>query len=465
MDRLSPLDAAFLEAEDADRHTSMAIASIAVFEGPAPSYEEFAAGIAGRLALVPRYRQKVRRVPLDLGAPRWVDDPAFDLSWHLRQTALPPPGDEAALRRLMGRVMAQRLDRDRPLWEYWLVDGLTDDRWALISKVHHCMVDGVSGTDLYRVLLDLTPEPGPAVPDVWSPAPEPSTLSLTATSLAEIAANPVVQLRAAARGLRHPAETGRRLVGTGRGLLRLAAAARPAGATSLLGTTGAQRRFAWARGSLDDVRTIRRALGGTVNDVVLTAISGGFRALLLARDEQPQPHSIRSLVPVSVRAPGEESIRDNRVSAMLAFLPVHVADPVERLEAVRNELQALKDSHEAEAGVAVTSVAGYEPFPLFALPLRAAFRLPQRSVTTVTTNVPGPPMPLYALGRRVVEIVPYVPIADGLRIGVSIFSYCGRLTFGVTGDYDAAGDVEVLAHAIERSLDELTKAAKATTTG
>jgi WS/DGAT/MGAT family acyltransferase len=222
---------------------------------------------------------------------------------------------------------------------------------------------------------------------------------------------------------------------------------------------GRQRRYTWARASLDDVKTIKRQLGGTVNDVVLAAISGGFRTLLLARGEQPGPHMVRSLVPVSVRAPGEESVYENQVSAVLADLPVHVADPVARLAAVQAELQTLKTAKEAMVGEALTSLGRYPPFPFASWWVRFAFGLPQRDIVTVTTNVPGPRQPLYGMGRQILEIIPYVPIATTLRTGISIFTHCDHVTFGITGDFAANPDVDVLAHGIEQGVAELLKAA------
>ncbi len=456
MERMSPLDAGFIDLEDEDRHASLAIASIAVLEGPAPSYEEFLTAIAGRLPLVPRYRHKARHIPFDLGRPVWVDDPHFDLRYHIRQTALPAPGRDEQLRRLMERVMAQRLDRERPLWECWLVEGLEGGRWAVLTKLHHCMVDGVSATDLFRVFFDATPEPSPAVEDRWQPAPEPSTLWLTAAAVRDLALNPLEQIQALPNALRAPGALIRRTIGIARGLAALAGAlVVPANASSLSGPIGRPRRYRLVRFSLADVKLVRRQLGGTVNDVVLTAITGAFRTLLLARGEQPGPHTIRSLVPVSVRAPGDEGVYENRVSLLLASLPVDVADPVERLAAVRTHLEALKASREAEAGEAMTSIARYEPFPLVSLGVRLAFRAPQRSVVTVTTNVPGPQVPLYGLGRRVVEILPYVPIATTVRFGLAIFTYCGQVTIGITGDRASTPDIDVLAHGIEDSLSEL----------
>jgi WS/DGAT/MGAT family acyltransferase len=466
MDRMTALDAAFLQAEDEDPGTSLAIASIAVFDGPAPTAAEFTGHIAGRLPLIPRYRQKAREVPLDLGPPIWVDDDRFDLAYHLRRTALPAPGGDRELAALMGRVMSARLDRDHPLWEYWLVEGVHspdgEDRWALISKVHHCMVDGVSGTDLYRVVLDASPDAAPVTaPDEWHPQPPPSDLALATAATLDLARLPARQALAAATIARHPGSLLKSAGQTARGVASLARALVPASRTTLSGPLSAHRRFAFARSTVDDVTAVRRALGGTFNDVVLAAVTAGFRALLLERGERPVGDAVRTLVPVSVRAPGQETIRDNRVSLLLADLPVDVVDPVERLVVVRERLRQLKEAHEAEAGAAMVAVAGTEPFASVAAPLRLAAHLPQRSVVTVTTNVPGPRQPLYALGRHLIEIVPYVPLAARLRTGVAIFSYCGQVTFGVTGDYDTAADIWTLADGIGRGMAELVAAATA----
>jgi WS/DGAT/MGAT family acyltransferase len=460
MERLKPMDAQFVDAEDEDRHASFAIASIAVFEGPAPSYDEFYAAIEGRLALVPIYRRKLRKVPFRIGPPVWVDDPNFDLRYHLRQTALPPPGGDEQLASLIGRVMAQRLDRNFPLWEYWLVQGLTEGRWALISKVHHCMVDGISGTDLYRVIFDLSPEPLPPAIETRQVPAEPTALTLATAAAADMVRRPARGALTLAGALTRPQETARQAAQTARAVARLAASAWPATESSLSGPISGQRRYAWARASLDDVKIIKRELGGTVNDVVLAAISSGFRALLLSRGEHPEPHMVPSLIPVSTRAPGEESIYDNRVSVVLADLPVHLADPVQRLEAIRREMSELKAIREESAAQALITLGTFTPFPLASLLVRLAYRLPQREIVTVTTNVPGPQQQLYGLGRRLLEIIPYVPIATSLRTGVSIFSYRGLLTFGITGDYATTPDIGILARGIEHGIEELTEAVR-----
>jgi WS/DGAT/MGAT family acyltransferase len=460
MNRLNPLDAAFIDAEDADPHTSMAIASIAVFEGPMPSHEETLEYLTGRLPRVAGYRRKLRTVPFRLGRPVWVEDPDFDLRYHVRRTALPAPGGDRQLADLMARVMSQRLDRDHPLWEYWFVEGLADGHWALISKVHHSMIDGVSGTDLYRVIFDYSPEPTPPAADDRVVGAEPSPVELAARAILDTVALPVREAIALGRAAADPLGAVRQVADTARAFAKITPALWPATGSSLSGHIGRERRCTWSRASLEDVKTIKRALGGTVNDVVLAAISGGFRALLLARGEQPGQHMVRSLVPVSLRAPGEESIYDNRVSALLADLPVHIADPVERLRAVQAQLADLKESKEAVLGADLITVGRYTPFPLMSGSLRLVFGLPQHEIVTVTTNVPGPQQPLYGMGRRMLEIIPYVPIATTVRTGVSIFTYNGQVTFGITGDFAAAPDIDVLARGIEGDLAELLKASR-----
>jgi WS/DGAT/MGAT family acyltransferase len=465
MQRLNPMDAQFVGAENEDAHTSMAIALSAIFEGPAPSYREFLASVAARLEAAPVLRRKLLTVPFNLGPPVWADDPDFDLRYHVRQTALPAPGSDEQLSNLMARVMAQRLDRDYPLWEYWLVEGLRMGRWALISKVHHAMVDGVAGTDLYRVLFDPSPQPSSPAYDSMPPAGvrqaarPPSSARLAYQAALDLMALPAKTALALNDALAQPGEAVRRLGRTFRGTAKFASSARPAARSSLHGPIGRQRRYAWARASLEDVKTIKRSLGGTVNDVVLAAASSGFREILLSRGEEPIPHMVPSLVPVSLRVAGQECSYENRVSLVVADLPVHVAEPADRLATVRAEMSALKEAHGASAAQALVTLGHYTPYPLAALIVRLGYRLPQRDIVTVTTNVPGPVEPLYGLGRKLVEIIPYVPIATTLRTGVSILSYCGNLTFGITADYDTTPDIDVMVHGIERGIADLLKAA------
>jgi diacylglycerol O-acyltransferase len=333
-------------------------------------------------------------------------------------------------------------------------------RWALISKVHHCMVDGVSGTDLYGVVLDPAPIPRLPEPDDWWPEPEPTSLALTTRAVAGLAANPLMQVRAATGALRRPGVLLGRTRDTVRGLAALSGALVPARRSSLTGPLTVGRRFAVARGSVPAVAAVRKRYGGTFNDVVLTAVAGGFRRVLLEAGEEPTHRTVRALVPVSTRLAGQESIRDNRVSLMLAALPVDVADPVERLRVTQEQLEHLKAVHEAEAGAAVTGLAALGPFPLVATQVRLASHLAQRSVVTTATNVPGPREPLYALGRRLLEIIPYVPIASRVRTGVAILTYCDRLVIGVTGDYEFVPDVGILAQGIEDDLSDLAAAAR-----
>ncbi|WP_433518762.1 wax ester/triacylglycerol synthase family O-acyltransferase [Nonomuraea sp. CA-143628] len=462
-DHMSPLDAAFLDLEDEEPEVSMATASIAVFEGPAPATEEFLTAMGARLRLMPRYRQKARQVPFDLGSPVWVDDPAFDLTYHVRRVALAPPGDDPVLHERIGDIMSQRLDRARPLWEYWVIEGLSRGRWALLSKLHPCMVGGLSGTRLNRATFDESPA-GRAEPpeEVWTPAPEPSTLSLAAGALRDLLLNPVEQAHMIGRALAAPRATIRCVADTVRGLIALTGTLRPASVSTLTGPLGGYRRYAVARGSLTDVEEIAHRADVTLNDVVLSAISGGFRHLLLQRGEEPHPRAVRSLVPVSVRARGEGGGRENRVSLMPAFLPVHVVDPVERLRVVHEHLAELEASGEAQAGEAMTALAGHEPFLPISWGLRLAAHLPQRHLVTVTTNVPWPREPLDLLGRRLLEILPYVPIALRLRTGVSICTYGDQVTIGVTGDYDSAPEVGPLARTIENELQALSLAYRPT---
>ena len=465
MEDLSPLDAGFLDAEDADKHASLAIASVVIVAGPPPSQDEFIEAVRARLPLVPRYRHRVRTVPLDLGRPVWVDSPQFDLAYHVRRTALPAPGDEAALCRLVGRIMSQRLDRDRPLWECWVVEGLAGGRWAVLVKVHHCMVDGVAGNQLLGVLFDGSAEPGPRpeadTDDDWHPALEPSTIGLTLRAVANLAMNPADQVRLLAKGLRAPFLVAREVWDGARGLVALGRALLPGSRSSLSGPIGQQRRYYVARASLPDVIGVSKAFKVTVNDVVLAAISGGLRAVLLHRGEHPAPDAVRTLVPVSVRAKGDEGILENQISMMLPLLPVDVADPVDRLSTVHTRLATLKAGKEAEAGAAFASLARHEPFAPLSWALRFAFHVPQRTIVAVTTNVPGPRQPLYVLGRQILEILPYAPIALRMRTGVAALSYCDQLTFGISSDYDSAPEVDVLGRAIADGITELVDAARA----
>jgi WS/DGAT/MGAT family acyltransferase len=437
----------------------MHIGAVAILEGPAPEYEALSRMVRAHLPSVPRYRQKVHFVPLSLGRPVWVDDPHFNLGYHLRRTALPWPGGDEELRDLVGRVMSQQLDRGKSLWEMWFIEGLSEGRWGLITKLHHCMVDGVSGAELLAVVLDSERDPEIPRPDDWHAERQPLGAELAVHALARRVLSPYEQLRAVRSAARSPGRAVRTAATTARGLWTIAGALAPPPPSSLNGPVGPHRRWAWARSELSEVKRIRGVFGGTVNDVVLTVIAGGFRALLAGRGESTQ-RDVRTLVPVSVRSSAEHGQYNNRVSAIFADLPVGIEDPVERLVAMRAQMEHLKHSGEAVAGGVLVGLSGFAPAMLLALGLRAATRMPQHSVNTVTTNVPGPQRPLYAAGRRMLECFPYVPLGGHVRVGVAIFSYDGGLTFGVTGDYDEAPDIDVLCHGIEQSLRELAAAAE-----
>jgi len=457
---MSTLDAGFYFVEHPG--VPMHIGSLAVFEGPAPPYADLSALFAAKLPKVRRYRQVVRTVPLQMFRPFWVDDEQFELSYHLGHAAVLPPGGPAQLRELAGRVFGQRLDRDRPLWEAWFVEGLERGRWALLTKIHHSMVDGVGGSDLLAELFDVTPEsapPGP--PDPWEPEPEPSIAELVVGGALDTIAWPVRQLADL------PGVLGRRLPSAsdlaifGRGLTGSARRLAAPSASSLNGPISPHRRWTWTDAKLSDVRQIRHAMPRTapvtVNDVLLAAITSGFRDLLGARGELTDDLVVRSLVPVSLRGSDELEPVSNKISAILVNLPVSEPDPKRRLRALHASMEDLKRTRQAAGAEFLTGLLGFAAPSLLALGSRAAFRIPQPLVQTVTTNVPGPRFPLYMLGRKLTELYPYVPIGNNLRIGVAIFSYLDRFTFGITADYRAVpqADLDLLSRGIKRGIAEL----------
>lgn len=453
MDHLSPLDAAFLELEDGDSNASLSIASVAVLEGPPPSHADFVRSITARLPLIPRYRQKIHRVPLDLGPPVWVDDDRFDAARHFHRIAVPPPGGEKELCELVALLMGERLDRDHPLWEFWVMEGLSGGRWAVLSKLHHCVADGVTGNELLKVLFtDAPPHAASA-----EPVPDLGSLDLLKDAARRLLLTPVAQLRSVAGLVFSPARAVRGIADAVSGLTAFASALIPAARSSLSGPIGPDRRYEVAHTSLDDVHDVCRAFEVTVNDVALAAVSGAFRALLRRRGERPVPDAMRALVPISVR--GDHGTVDNEVSLMLPLLPVDVPDPVGRLVAVHRRSAALKASKEAEAGAALTGVAASAPFAPIAWAVRLAAGLPQHNVVSVVTNVPGPRTPLRLLGREVTDLYPYVPVALRLRTGVAVFSYRDKLNFGITLDFASAPDTGFLAKAIENELSALARIA------
>jgi diacylglycerol O-acyltransferase len=462
-DRLSPQDASFLHIEDDVSH--MHIASVAMFEGPQPPFADIVAMVDAKLGLVPRYRQVVKFVPLDLGRPVWVDDPHFNIEYHLRHTALPSPGGESELRKLVGRVMSQQLDRTKSLWEIWVVEGLEDGGWAMLSKTHHAMVDGVAGTDLLAVIMDIGPDvTRPEVPE-WHPRPSPTGTQLATDALINMVRSPYEQVRAARASTRVLRQTLAHAKEVGQGVVAMAGLVAPTPHSSLNGPIGPHRRYAWASTTVDDIKKVRKGLGGTFNDVVLASITNGFRELLLSRGEDID-RVVRTLVPVSVRprdASGKavgDGTFENKVSAMFAELPINIDDPVERLAAITLQMDGLKDSKQAVAGEALTSMSGFAPPMLLAMGMRLATRAAQRNVNTVTTNVPGPQFPLYAAGRKMLRAFPYVPLGGQIRIGIAIFSYDGEVNFGITGDYDTTEDLDVLTGGIEDGMAQMLKLCK-----
>ncbi|MCW2904318.1 MAG: acyltransferase [Streptosporangiaceae bacterium] len=453
---MSGLDASFFLIED--ENTPLHVASVVVFEGPPPSYGDLVRKVVSKLPQIPRYRQRVRSLPLHLGRPVWTDDPHFQILYHLRHTAVPAPGNADQLRNLAGRVLGQRLDPSKPLWEIWLVEGLEDGRWALIGKVHHCMVDGVAGIDLLTALFDLSPDATEhQEPEPWEPEPEPSELELVLDGLRQNLAGPVRGLNALP-GLVGSLRNGREIREFAGGLSRSVARFVRPSASSLNGPIGPHRRWCWVQGDLDEVRTIRRALGGTVNDVVLAAVTRGFRDLLEGRGELSPAAVVRTAVPVSLRTSDDKDQMTNRIAPVFLNLPCGEADPLHRLHRIRKQMDDLKRSHQEVGSTTLTRLTNTAVAPaLLTLAARTPMRLHNPMVQTITTNVPGPPFPLYVLGRKVVELHPYVPIAGGMRVATAIFSYLGKLNFGLTGDFDAMPDLEVLAQGIRAGFDELTE--------
>jgi WS/DGAT/MGAT family acyltransferase len=454
-ERLSGLDSMFLYIEDRTAH--MHVGAVAVFEGKAPSYKDLVAHIASKLDRAPRYRQRLAFVPMNLGRPVWIDDDHLDLEYHVRHTALPPPGGEEPLKRLAARVFAQRLDRDRPLWEVWLVEGLGEDRFALLSKTHHCMLDGVSGADLATVLLGVDPsEVIPGEPAPWNPRQAPSTAELVKEAVADQVTHPVQVLR----GALQPSSPARRvLLELGAGIGPLVGLSRlgRAPASSLNRTIGPHRRWEMVSLDLDAVKAVRVALGGTVNDVLLAVVAGALRRLLLERREKP-PAQIRAMIPVSVRGAGSAGELGNRVTAVFCELPVGETDAAERLRKVSRGMTELKESGQAVGALAWTHLGSFAPPAVLAQVAR--FQSTFRYMNLVVTNIPGPKDPIYLLGREMLEWYPLVPLAQGQTLGIAIQSYHGRIGIGLLGDGEALRDLPVLARAIPAALDELTELAR-----
>ena len=428
----------------------MHVASAIVFEGSPPSHREFRDQIESRLHLVPRFRQKLRFVPFDQGRPVWVDDPFLNLDYHVRRTALPAPGSEEQLRNLAARIFSQQLDRTKPLWELWLVEGLDRGRFAVVGKSHHALVDGVSGVDITTVLFDLEPEPedSPLRPPKWAPRPEPTDLELLADALRERATSPRELVRGVRAALRGPRQIMRGLGATG----RMLEVARAAPHSRFNVDIGPHRRLALVRADLDDFKAVKDAHGGTVNDVILSVVAGALGNYLRARGDDTDDVELRAMVPVSVRAAEEHGALGNRVSAMMAPLPVFSRDPVERLRLVSETMGDLKGSGQAVGAEMLTRLTDFAP-PTIASQA-ARLQPAQRFFNLVVTNVPGPQFPLYLLGRRMESFFPLVPLARRQALCVGIMSYDGRLDFGLVGDYDAMTDLDSFALDLEGAIAE-----------
>jgi WS/DGAT/MGAT family acyltransferase len=456
-DRLNPLDVSFLYMETPT--TAMHVGGVAVFDPPEGGfdYDRLVELIRQRIALVPRYRQKVRLVPGRLANPVWVDDGDFDVTYHVRRSALPKPGNGAQLRDLVGRLQSRQLDRHRPLWEIYLVEGLEGGRVGIITKTHHAMVDGVSAVDIGTVILDVTPEPREVPADDWQPRREPRGTTLMLGAVTDLVKRPTQAVDTARAAVVDARATANKLAGVAGGVLSsVASMARPAPDSPLNVRIGEQRRFGMARTDLEDYKRVREAHGGTVNDVVLTTVAGALRSWLMTRGEAVTPTTtIRAMVPVSVRAESQQGQLGNRVSSYFVDLPVGEGNAVMRLHQVSFAMRGHKESGQAVGADAIVQLSGFAPPTLHSLGARVASGFTRRLFNLVVTNVPGPQFPLYAAGARMLEMYPVVPLAKGQAVSIGLTSYDGGVFYGLNADRDAMPDIDVLAGLIEESLVEL----------
>ncbi len=458
LDRLTAIDASFLLREGDSSH--MHVGAVILVEGPAPPFDEFLDNIRGRLHLVPRYRQKLAFPPVDSGRPLWVDDPSFNLEYHVRHTALPHPGSEAQLFRLAARIVSQQLDRSKPLWEMWLIEGLEEGRFALVSKTHHALVDGVAGVDLATVLFDLTPDPSPPTAELepWQPHAEPTPAELVANGVRGAVTGAVeIGVRALRRATR-PAESIEVAREAVEGVGEIVwAGLNPAPESPLNVEIGPHRRYSVVRTRLEDFKRVKDTFGGTVNDVVLTVVSGALREWHRSRGVRTEGMELRALVPVSIRAKDEHHQLGNRIAVMRGPLPLYIKDPVARLRFVKQSMDGLKESKQAVGAEVLTGVQQLAPPTVLAQASRLNFST--RLFNLIVTNVPGPQFPLYVLGRRMIDLFPIAFLPENHALAIAIMSYDGDVNFGLLGDYDAMGDIEALAAGIDRSLAELLRLA------
>lgn len=459
-ERLSAMDALFLDLEDHNSH--MHIGSVSLFDAKSLLTEEggidierFSRHLEATLLKHPRFRQRLAYVP-GLGRPVWVDDTKFNLHYHVRHTCLPAPGDERMLKRLAGRVMSQQLDRGKPLWEIWLVEGVTGNRFALITKLHHCLADGMSGVDLAASMLSPDPDAEVDKPKSWIPRPAPSSTRLLADELRRRATAPLALITGSGGGIGAMAgdvkDAALGLVETFDG------GSGPASETPFDTDLGPHRRFDWLRMELDDVKLVRDRLCGTLNDVVLAVAAGALRRFLRNRGMAVETLNFRVMVPVSLRGGGERGAIGNRVAMMMVRLPLDERDPVERLRKICTETSERKSGHQSAATQLFARVAD-AIVPELTGPL-ARLGLRTHAANLVITNVPGPPMSVYLLGARMIESFPVVPLATGQALGIALLSYAGGLHWGFNSDWDALPDLHDLADGTATEFARLLAAAR-----
>ncbi len=439
----------------------MHIGGLTIIEGPPPATSELLEQIRQRLHLVPRYRHKLASTPIDSGRPVWVDDPSFNLDYHIRHTALPPPGGWEQLCALTARIFSQQLDRSRPLWEMWLIEGLEDDRFALITKTHHSLIDGIAGVDLATVLFDLSPDAPPVKHSgrAWEPHAEPGATELVTAGLRGAVRAGLELAEGAIEALSHPerALSKGREVAEGLGEV-VWAALNPAPETPLNVPIGPHRRFYGIGASLDDFKTVKNAFGGTVNDVVLAVVTGALRTFLLSRGRRTAGCELRALVPVSVRTESERGEAGNRIVAVRSPLPVYISDPIQRLRFVSSSMDGLKESKQALGAEVIAGAQNFAPPTLLAQASRLNFST--RLFNLIVTNVPGAQFPLYVLGREMLEAYPVAFLPENHALAIAIMSYNGQMNFGLLGDFDALPDIEMIRENIAAELAELVALAR-----
>ncbi len=459
-DRLTALDSTFLHLED-NSTAHMHVASVMVFDGVAPTPKELVAHIESRLHLVPRYRQRLAFVPYGQGRPVWADDPHFNPRYHIRHAALPKPADEKALKQLAGRLFSQRLDRSKPLWEIWLVEKMAGERFALIAKTHHALVDGISGVDITTVLFDTAPDPVPSSrpPMPWTAKPLPGQAKLLGEALRERTTVPAEIARGARRVLRAPRRAVSQVVGglTSIGATTWAGINAPAPDSPFNVDIGPHRRYTFLDADLGQFKAIKDSLGGTLNDVVLAAVSLALGRYLRREGVETNGLELKAMVPVSVRADSDRGALGNQVAAMWAPLPVGVENPAECLQQIAHAMENLKQSGQAVGAQVLTNLAGFAPPTILSQAARLQAR--QRFFNLVVTNVPGPQFPLYVLGRRLRVLYPVVPLARRQALGIAVMSYDGHLGFGLLGDFDALPELDSIAGDLKWAIDRLARAA------